>query len=153
MATSGSGSHLRVFLRALSKMGKNAQPERVMEAGRLTRTALGTGQGGILAESGFSLLELMIVVAVILIMASFAAPIYSRIVTRSHEAVLKDDLFTMRSLIDRYTLDNQRPPESLDDLVRAGYLKGGLPVDPFTGSNQTWQQVEPSLVVQRLCGF
>ena len=110
-----------------------------MEAGRLTRLEQGTDQGGISAESGFTLLELMIVIAIILIMASVAAPIYSRIVTRSHEAVLRDDLFTMRSLIDRYTLDNQRPPESLDDLVRAGYLKGGLPVDPFTGSNQTWQ--------------
>jgi len=110
-----------------------------MEAGRLRRPVQGTGQGGTSAESGFTLLELMIVIAIILIMASVAAPIYSRIVTRSHEAVLRDDLFTMRNLIDRYTLDNQRPPESLDDLVQAGYLKGGLPIDPFTGSNETWQ--------------
>jgi general secretion pathway protein G len=110
-----------------------------MEAGRLTRLEEGIDQDGISAESGFSLLELMTVISVMLIMASIAAPIYSRILTRSHEAVLRDDLFTMRSLIDRYTLDNQRPPESLDELVQAGYLKGGLPVDPFTGSNQTWQ--------------
>ncbi len=92
-----------------------------------------------MAKSGFTLLELMFVIAAILIMASFAAPIYSHILTRSHEAILKDDLFTMRSLIDRYTLDNQRLPKSLDELVQAGYLKGGLPTDPFTGSNQTWQ--------------
>jgi len=110
-----------------------------MEAGRLTRLEEGTDQGGTLPAGGFSLLELMTIIAIILVMASFSAPIYNRIVTRSHEAVLKDDLFTMRSLIDRYTLDNQRPPESLDELVQAGYLKGGLPVDPFTGSNQTWQ--------------
>ena len=110
-----------------------------IDAGRLMRLVQGTDQGEISVESGFTLLELMIVIAIILIMASVAAPIYSRIVTRSHEAVLRDDLFTMRKLIDQYTLDNRRAPESLDDLVEEGYLKGGLPIDPFTGSNLTWQ--------------
>jgi general secretion pathway protein G len=66
-------------------------------------------------------------------------PTYEVAVKRAREAVLKDDLFTMRKLIDQYTLDKQQPPESLDDLVQGGYLRGGLPVDPFTGSNQTWQ--------------
>ena len=81
----------------------------------------------------------MVVIAIILIVASFALPAYNRIVTRSHEAVLRDDLFTMRQMINRYTLDNHQPPESLDDLVKSGYLSGGLPIDPFTGSSQTWQ--------------
>ena len=66
------------------------------------------------------MIELLIVIAIILIMASFAAPIYSRIVTRSHEAVLKDDLFTLREMINRYTLDNHKPPESLQAPVKAG---------------------------------
>ena len=55
------------------------------------------------------------------------------------EAVLKDDLYTLRKLIDEFTLDKQRPPTSLDELVEAGYLRGGIPVDPFTGSNETWR--------------
>ena len=88
---------------------------------------------------GFTLIELMIVMVLIMILAAMAVPTYEVAVTRAREAVLKDDLFTMRKLIDQYTLDKQQPPESLDDLVQAGYLRGGLPVDPFTGSNQTWQ--------------
>ncbi len=88
---------------------------------------------------GFTLLELMIVLTLILIMASMAAPTYHFAVVRAREAVLRDDLFTMRKLIDEYTLDKQKPPSSLDDLVDAGYLRGGVPVDPFTGSNQTWR--------------
>ncbi len=81
----------------------------------------------------------MIVLTLILIMASMAAPTYHFAVVRAREAVLRDDLFTMRKLIDEYTLDKQKPPSSLDDLVDAGYLRGGVPVDPFTGSNQTWR--------------
>jgi general secretion pathway protein G len=91
------------------------------------------------ASKGFTLLELMVILAMILILASFAAPLYNRIVVRAHETVLKDDLFTMRKMINQYTLDNHKPPESLDDLVTSGYMQGGLPIDPFTGSNQTWQ--------------
>ena len=60
---------------------------------------------------------------------------------RAREAVLRDDLFTMRSLIDRFTLDNQRSPARLEELVEKGYI-GRLPTDPFTGSNQTWQEVK-----------
>jgi general secretion pathway protein G len=89
--------------------------------------------------AAFTLIELMIVMVLIMILAAMAVPTYQVAVTRAREAVLKDDLFTMRKLIDQYTLDKQQPPESLDDLVQAGYLHGGLPVDPFTGSNQTWQ--------------
>jgi general secretion pathway protein G len=88
---------------------------------------------------GFTLLELMIVITLILILASFAMPTYQVAVIHAREAVLRDDLFTMRKLIDEFTIDKQRPPSSLDELVDAGYLRGGIPVDPFTGSNQTWK--------------
>src|SRR5208337_2850427 len=88
---------------------------------------------------GFSLLEMMMVVTVILIVASISAPIYMTAVVRAREAVLADHLFTLRSLIDRFTLDNGRAPARLEEFVEKGYL-GRLPTDPFTGSNETWQE-------------
>ena len=88
---------------------------------------------------GFTLIELMVVLVLILILATFAMPMYHVAVVHAREAVLRDDLFTMRKLIDEFTIDKQRPPTSLDELVDAGYLRGGIPVDPFTASNQTWK--------------
>jgi general secretion pathway protein G len=87
----------------------------------------------------FTLLELMMVLTLILILAALAVPTYRLAIVRAREAVLRDDLYTLRKLIDEYTLDKQQPPSALDDLVQAGYLRGGIPVDPFTGSNQTWR--------------
>ncbi len=110
-----------------------------MWIGRLSKLKPGTGGEESVRKSGFTLLELMVVLTLILILAAIAAPNYRVAIIRAREAVLKDDLFTMRKLIDQYTLDKNQPPESLDDLVQGGYLRGGLPVDPFTGSNQTWQ--------------
>ncbi|HET7213947.1 MAG TPA: prepilin-type N-terminal cleavage/methylation domain-containing protein [Terriglobia bacterium] len=110
-----------------------------MRIGRPGRWKPGPAGGERSGEGGFTLLELMVVLTLILILAAIAAPNYRVAIVRAREAVLKDDLFTMRKLIDQYTLDKNQPPESLDDLVQAGYLRGGLPADPFTGSNQTWQ--------------
>jgi general secretion pathway protein G len=84
---------------------------------------------------------MMMVVTVILIVASIATPIYQTCATRAREAVLRDHLFTLRALIDRFTLDNGRAPARLEELVEKGYL-GRLPTDPFTGSNQTWQEIK-----------
>jgi general secretion pathway protein G len=89
----------------------------------------------------FTLLELMVVMTLILILATMAVPSYLTAVQRAREAVLRDDLYTMRSLIDQFTLDKQRPPQSLDELVDENYLRGGIPVDPMTRSNQTWVPV------------
>lgn len=88
-------------------------------------------------QRGFTLIELMIVISIILILVSIAAPIYSSSILRAREAVLKDDLFTMRSVIAQYTLDKQRAPQSLDDLVSAGYIKQ-VPIDPMTNARDTW---------------
>ena len=88
---------------------------------------------------GFTLLEMMVVITLILILASFAMPTFRVAVIHAREAVLRDDLFTLRKLIDEFTIDKQRPPASLDELVEAGYLRGGIPVDPFTNSNETWR--------------
>jgi general secretion pathway protein G len=81
---------------------------------------------------GFTLIELMIVISMILILIAIAIPSYNQSIMRSREAVLRQNLFTLRSLISQYTLDKQKAPQSLDDLVSAGYIKQ-IPVDPMTG--------------------
>jgi general secretion pathway protein G len=86
---------------------------------------------------GFTLIELMIVISIILILVSVALPAYNQSITRARESVLRQNLFTLRSLISQYTLDKQKAPQSLDDLVSAGYLKQ-IPTDPMTGHNDTW---------------
>ena len=87
---------------------------------------------------GFTLVELMVVLTVLLILATLSVPIFQLAIVHAREAVLKDDLYTLRKLIDEFTVDKQRPPTTLDELVSEGYLRNGLPVDPFTGSNETW---------------
>ena len=86
---------------------------------------------------GFTLIELMVVISIILILISTALPIYNQSIVRAREAVLRQDLFAMRSVIDQYTLDKGKAPQSLQDLVQAGYLKE-IPKDPFTDSNDSW---------------
>jgi len=88
---------------------------------------------------GFTLLETMIALSVVLILASFAIPAYYLAIQRAREAVLRQDLYTLRSLIDEFAVDKQRPPASLQELVEAGYLRGGIPVDPITDSSESWQ--------------
>jgi len=87
---------------------------------------------------GFTLIELMIVMAIIGIIISMAVPIYQKSIIRSKESVLKQNLFTLRTVIDEYTYDKQKAPQSLQDLVQQGYLRG-IPVDPMTGSDSTWR--------------
>ena len=92
-------------------------------------------------DRGFTLIELMIVMSILLILITIAIPIYNQSILRARESVLRQDLFTMRQVIDQYTLDKQKAPQSLDDLVSAGYIKL-IPNDPFTGRNDTWQTVQ-----------
>jgi general secretion pathway protein G len=82
----------------------------------------------------------MVVMAVLSVLVSIAAPMYRTSIIASKEAVLRDDLFTLRSLIDQYTLDKLEAPQSLEDLAAAGYIRQ-LPVDPFTRSSDTWHVV------------
>jgi general secretion pathway protein G len=84
---------------------------------------------------------MMMVVTLILIVASISIPTYMTCAVRAREAVLRDDLFSLRALIDRFTLDNGRAPARLEEFVEKGYL-GRIPTDPFTGSNETWQEVK-----------
>jgi general secretion pathway protein G len=89
---------------------------------------------------GFTLIELMIVMAIIAVLLSIALPIYTRSITRAKESVLKNNLFTMRNVIDEYTYDKQKAPQSLQDLVSEGYLRQ-IPTDPMTNSADTWKPI------------
>jgi general secretion pathway protein G len=88
-------------------------------------------------EEGFTLVELMIVMAIIGILAVMAIANYKTTIRHAREAVLKTDLQTMRAAIDSYTMDKQKAPQSLDDLVQDGYLKA-IPEDPMTHQTDTW---------------
>jgi len=91
-------------------------------------------------EFGFTMVELMIVMAIIVILISIAIPQYQKSIIRAKESVLKNNLLTLRTVIDQYTYDKQKAPQSLQDLVAAGYLRE-IPFDPMTGSNQTWHAI------------
>jgi general secretion pathway protein G len=88
-------------------------------------------------QSGFTLIELIIVMTIIGILATLAIPYFAAAIRHAREAVLKEDLQTMRMAIDSYTMDKQKAPQSLDDLVQEGYLKA-IPEDPMTHAKETW---------------
>lgn len=96
----------------------------------------GAGLRGIL---GFTFVELMVVITIIVILISMAIPIYNNTIRRSKESVLKNNLFTLRTVIDNYTYDKQKAPQSLQDLVSEGYLRE-VPLDPMTGSSN-WRTI------------
>jgi general secretion pathway protein G len=88
-------------------------------------------------DAGFTLVELMIVMAIIGVLAVMAVPSYISALKHAREAVLKEDLHVLRAAIDSYTMDKQKAPQALDDLVQEGYLKV-IPEDPMTKSTSTW---------------
>jgi len=92
-----------------------------------------------LKNGGFTLLELMIVMFIMVLLVTVALPQYQRSVLHAKESVLKDDLFKMRTLIDQYAADKGKLPQSLDDLVTSNYMRE-IPVDPITEEN-TWNVV------------
>jgi general secretion pathway protein G len=96
-------------------------------------------------NAGFTLLEMMIVIIIMGVLMSIALPIYNTSLRKSREAVLRQDLFTLRSLISQYTLDKQKAPQSLDDLVQAGYIKN-IPQDPMT-SETNWETVQEDILL------
>ena len=92
-------------------------------------------------RKGFTLVELMIVMAIVVILISVAIPYYQKSIIRAKESVLRNNLFTLRTVIDEYSYDKQKAPQSLQDLVTDGYLRD-LPRDPMTNANNTWRVVQ-----------
>jgi general secretion pathway protein G len=91
--------------------------------------------GGRGLSRGYTLLELIIVMAVISVLISMAVPLYQKSIMRTKETLLKNNLFTIRTQIDEYTLDKQKAPQTLQDLVNDGYLRA-VPIDPITGTDR-----------------
>ena len=89
---------------------------------------------------GFTMIELMIVMAIVVILISIAVPLYQKALLRAKESVLKNNLFTIRTVIDEYTYDKQKAPQTLQDLVTEGYLKD-VPIDPIVGNNTSWRVI------------
>jgi len=97
------------------------------------------------SQRGYTLIELIIVMAIISILVSVAVPLYQKSLTRTKESLLHSHLQTLRIVIDEYTFDKKTAPQTLQDLVAEGYLRA-VPIDPITGSDQTWRKiVEDSL--------
>jgi general secretion pathway protein G len=113
------------------RIGKKVRPadNGRVHVGRLRKNAE--------RESGFTLVELMVVMLIIGVLAAIAIPSFISSIKNAKEAVLKEDLHVMRNAIDSYTMDKAKAPQSLDDLVQSGYLKS-IPKDPMTHSAETW---------------
>jgi general secretion pathway protein G len=132
--------HEEVFENSAASQG---EPRRFCPSSRQSRGGrlLHSGSGA----RGFTLLELMIVISIILILIAVAVPVYNQSILRSREAVLRQDLFTLRSVISQYTLDKQKAPQGLDDIVQAGYLRQ-IPPDPMTGQ-PNWEVVQEDVLL------
>jgi len=94
---------------------------------------------------GFTLLELMIVISIMMILISVAVPMYNQSIVQARESVLRSNLSTLRNVISQYTLDKQKAPQSLDDLVQAGYLRQ-IPTDPMT-RQANWEVVQEDVLM------
>ena len=128
------------MLRSLNNLGQSRR--RPCENTWLRKLARLRGRGN---ASGFTLLEMMIVISIIIILMAIAIPNYNRTVIQSRESVLRSNLSTLRSVISQYTLDKQKAPQSLDDLVQAGYLRQ-IPVDPMT-KETNWEVVQEDVMM------
>ncbi|HEY0758125.1 MAG TPA: prepilin-type N-terminal cleavage/methylation domain-containing protein [Acidisarcina sp.] len=121
-------------------MGETAVRRRDGDAGTAgltVRRRSGVEAEMLPAECGFTLVELMIVMAIIAVLATIAIPSYIGQMKHAREAVLREDLHVIRAGIDAYTMDKEKAPQSLDDLVQTGYLRA-IPRDPMTGNSSSW---------------
>ena len=91
-------------------------------------------------RAGFTIMELMVSMAIVLVVISVAVPLYQKSVLRARESVLRQNLSSMRLVIDEYTYDKQKAPQQLEDLVREGYLRQ-MPMDPVVGNSTSWKVI------------
>ena len=91
-------------------------------------------------RAGFTIIELMVCMAIVLVVISVAVPLYQKSVLRARESVLRQNLMSMRLVIDEYTYDKQKAPQQLEDLVREGYLRQ-MPMDPVIGNSTSWKVI------------
>lgn len=89
-------------------------------------------------RAGYTIIEMIIVMAIVSILVAVAIPIYTKAIMRTKETLLKQHLFLLRTTIDEYTFDKKAAPQRLEDLVSESYLRE-VPIDPITGSNRTWK--------------
>jgi general secretion pathway protein G len=116
----------------------NAQPARALPAceppsAQPTRASCGL-------KKGYTLIEMIIVMAIISVLVAIAVPMYQKSLLRTKESLLKNNLFTLRTVIDEYTFDKQKAPQTLQDLVDQGYLRN-VPLDPMTGNGESWRVI------------
>lgn len=93
-----------------------------------------------IARAGFTLIELLITMSIAVVLLGIAVPMYQRSIIRARESILKNNLFTLRTVIDEYTYDKQKAPQTLQELVSEGYLRD-VPQDPMTGNNTSWRVI------------
>jgi len=116
----------------------SAQPERALCAFR--EPSAQSERALCARRRGYTLIEMIIVMAIISVLVAIAVPMYQKSLTRTRESLLKNNLFTLRTVIDEYTFDKQKAPQTLQDLVDQGYLRN-VPLDPMTGNSQSWRVI------------
>ncbi|MGA2099673.1 MAG: prepilin-type N-terminal cleavage/methylation domain-containing protein [Candidatus Sulfotelmatobacter sp.] len=130
------------MLRGMNNSGNRAQLSRC--GVRATAMALARRRNQ-RSSRGFTLLELMIVISIIMILMAVAVPMYNQSIVQARESVLRSNLQTLRNVISQYTLDKQKAPQSLDELVTAGYLRQ-VPIDPMT-REANWEVVQEDVLL------
>jgi general secretion pathway protein G len=111
---------------------------------RLTQSGISPDTGINRRRFGYTLIELIIVMAIISVLVSVAVPLYQKSILRAKESLLKSNITTLRTVIDEYTFDKKKAPQQLQDLVTGGYLRA-VPLDPITGNDQWITIMEDAL--------